>query len=137
MLRRLDDSLPIASTSRLWVRAVLGSPRARADVASFTDRPTAGLEALDLSLIGLAAGLTVRIARAGSSQPAMMYGFRDEAPTQPQCTVRAPATLSCKHESGLTTTYTQSGDSTLDFTAQGPKEGDEVLRAQLSRMREP
>ena len=58
MLRRLDDSLPIASTSRLWVRAVLGSPRARADVASFTDRPTAGLEALDLSLIGLAAGLT-------------------------------------------------------------------------------
>lgn len=86
---------------------------------------------------GKADGLTVRIARAGSSQPRMMYGFRDEAATQPQCTVRAPATLSCKHESGLTTTYTQSGDSTLDFTAQGPKEGDEVLRAQLSRMREP
>ncbi len=27
--------------------------------------------------------------------------------------------------------------STLDFTAQGTKEGDEVLRAQISRMREP
>lgn len=87
--------------------------------------------------IGKAEGLTVRIARAGSSQPRMMYGFRDEAPTQPQCTVRPPVTLVCKHESGLTTTYAQSGETTLDFTAQGPKEGDETLRAQLSRMREP
>lgn len=85
---------------------------------------------------GKAAGLTVRIARAGSSQPRMMYGFRDEAPTQPQCTVRPPVTLVCKHESGLTTTYVSAGDGKLDFTAQGPKEGDEMLRAQMVRAAE-
>ncbi|MUL68234.1 hypothetical protein BOO86_27440 [Mycobacterium sp. CBMA 234] len=61
-LRRLDDSAPHAgdssSTSRLWVRAVTNSPGARADTVSFTSRSTSALEALDHSLIGLAAAVT-------------------------------------------------------------------------------
>lgn len=86
---------------------------------------------------GSAAGLTVRIARAGSSQPAMMYGFRDEAPTRPQCSQQPPATLVCKHESGLTTTYTLAADSGVDFTAKGPKDSDELLKAKLARAAQP
>ncbi|WP_071286623.1 AAA family ATPase [Mycolicibacterium llatzerense] len=61
-LQRLDDSMPVtaggSSTSRLWVRAVTDSPRTQADMASFSSRPIEGLGVLDLSLIGLAAGVT-------------------------------------------------------------------------------
>ncbi|BBX86239.1 AAA family ATPase [Mycolicibacterium aubagnense] len=61
-LHRLDDAMPVltgsSATSRLWVEAVTDSPRARADVAAFIAPPAGGLGALDLSLIGLAAGVT-------------------------------------------------------------------------------
>ncbi|MGX9670588.1 AAA family ATPase [Mycobacterium sp. HM-7] len=61
-LRHLDESMPVttgsSSTSRLWVRAVTDPPRARADMAAFSARLPDGLDALDLSLIGLAAGVT-------------------------------------------------------------------------------
>jgi len=76
-LQRLDDSVPAAtrsaSTSRLWVRAVTDAPHARAELASFSTRPIDGFGVLDLSLIGLAAGVTdeselgIRTLRAAQS----------------------------------------------------------------------
>ncbi len=61
-LQRLDDAMPVptgsSATSRLWIRAVTDSPHARADLAAFTAPPAGGLGALELSLIGLAAGVT-------------------------------------------------------------------------------
>jgi len=61
-LQRLDNALPVttgsSSTSRLWVRAVTDPPHARAEMAAFSARPTDSLDALDLSLVGLAAGVT-------------------------------------------------------------------------------
>jgi DNA-binding CsgD family transcriptional regulator len=78
VLRRLDDSMPVvtgsASTSRLWIRAVTETPRARAELASLRTRPVDGLGVLDLSLIGLAAGVTdepelgIRALRAAQSR---------------------------------------------------------------------
>jgi DNA-binding CsgD family transcriptional regulator len=62
MLQRLDDAMPVttggSTASRLWVRAVTDSPQARAELAAFTVPPAGGLGTLDLSLIGLAAGVT-------------------------------------------------------------------------------
>lgn len=81
---------------------------------------------------GKADGLTVRIARAGSSTPRALYGFRGEQPIEPQCSA-ADATLNCTLPAGLTTTYTANADGSVDFTAKGPNPGDELIAAKLQR----
>jgi len=76
-LQRLDDSIPGghdgASTSRLWVRAVADAPRARTELTALSTQAIGDLGVLDLSLIGLAAGVTdeselgIRALRAAQS----------------------------------------------------------------------
>ncbi len=81
---------------------------------------------------GAAEGVKVVIRGAGGDKPEMMYGFRDEPPRPVACSASG-VTLSCVHESRLTTTYTLAADGTVAFTAKGPNPGDSTISATLQR----